>query len=134
MKKISIVVLTAMMAFPVMAQKDVVATVNGRAITKKNFEEYHLQNLKYVGVRKITKETSLQDLINRELGIQKAKKSGVDKEPAVVMKQEDILFHAQISKDLENEFKKISVSDDEVKKYYTNFILKDMLCKKIIQN
>jgi parvulin-like peptidyl-prolyl isomerase len=118
MKKISLLALTAMMAFPAMAQKDVVATVNGRSITKKQFEDYHLQNLKYVGVRKITKETSLQDLVNRELGIQKAKKGGIDKDPSVVMKQEDILFHAQISKDLENEFKKISVSDDDVKKYY----------------
>ena len=57
-------------------------------------------------------------MINRELGIQKAKKTGLDKDPAVVTKQEDILYHAQISKDLENEFKKIAVSDDDVKKYY----------------
>lgn len=117
MKKIAFAFI-AMMAFPVFAQKDVVATVNGRAITKKQFEEYHLQNLKFVGQRKITKEVSLQDLINRELGIQKAKKSGLDKDPVVIAKQEDILYHAQISKDLENEFKKISVTDADLKKYY----------------
>jgi parvulin-like peptidyl-prolyl isomerase len=87
-------------------------------ITKKQFEEYHLQNLKFVGQRQITKEISLQDLINRELGIIKAKKTGTDKEAAIIAKQEDILFHAQISKDLEGQFKKITVSDDDVKKYY----------------
>jgi parvulin-like peptidyl-prolyl isomerase len=38
----------------------------------------------------------------------------------VIAKQEDILFHAQISKDLEDEFKKITVSDEDVKKYYEN--------------
>ena len=118
MKKLSILVFAAMMALPAFAQKDVVATVNGRNITKSQFEEYHLQNLKFIGQRKITKEISLQDMINRELGIQKAKKTGLDKDPAVVTKQEDILYHAQISKDLENEFKKIVVSDDDVKKYY----------------
>jgi peptidyl-prolyl cis-trans isomerase C len=118
MKKLAFIILATIMVFPAFAQKDSVATVNGRTITKKQFEEYHLQNLKFVGQRKITKEVSLQDLINRELGIQKAKKTGLDKEPTVVAKQEDILFHAQISKDLENEFKKITVSDDEVKKYY----------------
>lgn len=118
MKKLSIAVFAAMMALPVFAQKDVVATVNGKAITKKQFEEYHLQNLKFVGQRKITKEVSLQDLINRELGIQKAKKTGLDKDPTVIAKQEDILFHAQTSKDLEGELKKITVSDDDVKKYY----------------
>lgn len=119
MKKLSLAVVALTLSVQAFAQKDqVVATVNGRSITKKQFEEYHLQNLKFVGQRKITKEVSLQDLINRELGIQKAKKTGTDKDPVVVSKQEDILFHAQISKDLENEFKKISVSDDDVKKYY----------------
>lgn len=119
MKNFSFAVVALAFALPTFAQnKDVVATVNGRTITKKQFEEYHLQNLKFVGQRKITKETSLQDLINRELGIQKARKAGTDKDPVVVNKQEDILFHAQISKDLENEFKKINVTDDDVKKYY----------------
>jgi parvulin-like peptidyl-prolyl isomerase len=118
MKKLALISLATMMVLPAFAQKDVVATVNGRVITKKQFEDYHLQNLKFVGQRQITKEVSLQDLINRELGIIKAKKSGTDKDQAIVAKQEDILFHAQISKDLEGEFKKISVSDDDVKKYY----------------
>ena len=118
MKKLSFALLAVMMASSAFAQNQVVATVNGKAITKKQFEDYHLQNLKFVGQRKITKEVSLQDLINRELGIQKAKKTGLDKDPVVVAKQEDILYHAQISKDLEGEFKKITVTDEEFKKYY----------------
>src|SRR5690606_28949074 len=119
MNKLSVVVLVLSFAVPVFAQNQTVATVNGRPITKKQFEDYHLQNLKFVGQRKITKEVSLQDLINRELAIQKAKKpNGVSKDPVVISKQEDILFHAHISKDLENEFKKINVSDEDVKKYY----------------
>lgn len=120
MKNFSLAVIALTLAIPAFAQNQVVATVNGRSITKKQFEEYHLQNLKFVGQRKITKELSLQDLINRELGIQKAKKTGLDKDPGVIAKQEDILFHAQISKDLENEFKKINVTDEDVKKYYEN--------------
>jgi len=121
MKKLAIVVLATTMAIPAFAQqKDVVATVNGKEITRKQFEEYHLQNLKFVGQRKITNEVSLQDLINRELSIQKAKKTGLDKNPEVVAKQEDILFHAQTSKDLEKEFPKITVSDNDVKDYYEN--------------
>lgn len=118
MNKLILAFTAITMIAPAFAQKDVVATVNGKAITKKEFEDYHLQNLKYVGQRKITKEVSLQDLINRELGIQKAKKTGLDKDPQVIARQEDILYHAQISKDLEGEFKKITVSDEDVKKYY----------------
>ena len=121
MKKLSLALVALAIALPSFAQnKDVVATVNGTPITKKQFEEYHLQNLKFVGQRKITKEVSLQDMINRQLGIQKAKKSGVAQDPVVIAKQEDILFHAQVSKDLENEFKKINVTDEDVKKYYDN--------------
>lgn len=119
MKKITIAAIALTISISAFAQKDqVIATVNGRPITKKQFEEYHLQNLKFVGQRKINKDVSLQDLINRELGIQRAKKTGLDKDPEIIAKQEDILFHAQTSKDLENELKKITVSDEEVKKYY----------------
>jgi len=119
MKNFSLAIIALTMSIPAMAQTSpVVATVNGRTISKKQFDEYHLQNLKFVGQRKITKEVSLQDLINRELGIQKAKKTGTDKDIEVIAKQEDILFHAQISKDLENQFKNITVTDEDVKKYY----------------
>ncbi len=119
MKNLSFIVVAFAISSSVFAQTNqVITTVNGRSITKKQFEEYHLQNLKFVGQKKVTKASSLTDLINRELAIQKAKKSGVDKDPTVIARQEDILHHAQISKDLEGEFKKILVSDDELKKFY----------------
>lgn len=98
--------------------EDVVAEVNGSKITKAELEKYHQQNLRFVGQRKITKEVSLNDLINRELGIQKAKKNNLDKNPIVEEKLNDILFQAQTSKDLEDKLKKITVSDSEVKKFY----------------
>lgn len=97
---------------------DVVATVNGVKITRAQLDEYHQQNLRFVSQRKITREVSLDDLINRELGIQRARKAGLDKNPVVASKMEDVLYHAQISKDLEGELKKITVTDDEVRKYY----------------
>jgi parvulin-like peptidyl-prolyl isomerase len=118
MKKLSIALIATMLNSTAFAKKDIIATVNGKSITRKEFEDYHLQNLKFVGQRKITKQVSLQDLINRELSIQKAKKTGLDKDPSVISKQEDILYHAQVSKDLENELLKIKVSDEELKKYY----------------
>ena len=99
---------------------DPVATVNGKKITKAQLEEYHQQNLRFISQRKITREVSLDDLISRELGVQKARKTGLDKDPVVAAKMDDILYHAQISKDLEGEFKKITVTDDEVRKYYAD--------------
>lgn len=102
------------------AAQDVVATVNGQSITRKEFEEYHKQNLRFVSGRKVNREASLDDLINRQLGIQRARKTGLDKNPVVAAKMEDILYHAQISKDLEGELAKITVSDEEVQKYYAD--------------
>ena len=118
MKKLLMVLIVVMMAASAFAQDTVVATINGKQITKKQFDEYHLQNLKFVGTRKITKEVSLQDMIKRELGIQRARKTGTDKDAFVIARQEDILYHAQISKDLEKELNGIKVSDEEVKKFY----------------
>lgn len=102
------------------AANDAVATVNGKKITKAQLEEYHQQNLRFISQRKITREVSLDDLISRELGVQKARKTGLDKDPVVAAKMDDILYHAQISKDLEGELKKITVTDEEVRKYYAD--------------
>lgn len=97
----------------------VVATVNGTKILASELSDYYLQNLKFVSANKvITKESSLNDLINKIVGIEKAKKNNIDKDPAVIKKMEEILYHAQISKDLEDDLLKIKVSDEEVKKYY----------------
>lgn len=96
----------------------VVAKVNGATILKSEFEKAYKENLLFVGDKVVTKDKVLNDLINRELGIQRAKKNKLDTDPIVQGKMEDILYHAQISKDLEDELQKIVVADEEVKKYY----------------
>ncbi|MBC99726.1 MAG: hypothetical protein CME63_18420 [Halobacteriovoraceae bacterium] len=102
------------------SQEDpVVATVNGVEINKSELDKAFYQNTLYVSDKVVTKEKVLKDLMNKILGIQKAKKAGLDKDPVVKSKMEDVLYHAQISADLEGELKKIEVTDEEVKKYYS---------------
>lgn len=101
------------------AKGKTVAEVNGVKITKDYFDKIYYQNKLFVGSEKITKEKILNRLINRELGIQRAKSKKLSKDPIVKEKVEDVLYHAMVSKDLENELAKIKVSDDEVKNYYT---------------
>ncbi|MBC77289.1 MAG: hypothetical protein CME64_14860 [Halobacteriovoraceae bacterium] len=99
----------------------VVAIVNGKKIKQSTLYKYHQDNLKFVrGQKKVTLESSLDDLINRIIGIDRARSNKLHKDPVVVNKMNDILYHAQISKDLEGELKKIKVSDKEVKQYYKN--------------
>ncbi|MDC1174479.1 peptidylprolyl isomerase [Bacteriovoracaceae bacterium] len=103
------------------APKDpVVATVNGRKITLSALEKAYNQNLLFVSDKIVTKEKVLNDLINKELGVHRALKANLDDNPIVKEKLNDILYHAQISKDNEQRLKKIVVTDDDVKSYYNN--------------
>ncbi len=116
MKKLLLVLL---LSSPVYAAKDpIVAEVNGIKIKKSIFTQNLRQQRMFVGDKPVTPNTVIYDLINRELGIAKAKKNNLHNDPVVKRKMEEVLFHAQVSKDLENEFKKIKVSDSDVKKYY----------------
>lgn len=119
--KLILVIIFTLTSFSTLAnEKDpVVAQVNGKDIKRSTLYRYHNQNLKFVkSNKKVTLDSSLEDLINRIVGIDKAKKLNLHKRPEVIKKMNDIVYHAQISKDLEPELKKIKVSDSEVKSYY----------------
>lgn len=123
MMKNFILVLTIMISMTTYAQKKdaVVATVNGTPIMQSVFEQTYFQNMLYVSDQTVTKEKVLSDLINREIGIQNAKKENLQNDSVVKYKMEDVLYHAKISKDLEVEFKKLDVSEEEIKNYYRDF-------------
>ena len=120
MKWILLLTLALSSATAFSADKDpVVAEVNGKKIKKSTLYKYHSQNLNFVKAnKKVTLKNSLNDLINRIVGIDKAKKANLHKAPQVIKKMNDIVYHAQISKDLEPLLKKIKVIDSEVKTYY----------------
>lgn len=97
---------------------DVVAIVNNEKILRSTFDQSYQQNKLFLSPRKVTKKKVLRDLINRKIGIQLAKKQKIDSQNDVKRKLEDVMYHAQISKDLEPLLKKIKVSDSDVKSYY----------------
>lgn len=96
----------------------VVATVNGVEIKKGQLDQAFEQNLMFVSDKIVTKEKVLYDIINREVGIKKAKEAKLQDDPIVKAKMEDVLFHAQISKDLEKKLQGIQVTDKEAQDYY----------------
>ena len=95
-----------------------IAVVNGKNITFGELESAYIQRLIVVTTQEVTRKKVLTDLINRKLGIEKAKKNQIEKNTVIKEKIEDILFHAQISKDLEKNLKKIQVKENDIKKYY----------------
>lgn len=114
--KNTLIVIFVLFSFSLMAQN--VAVVNGDPITNEELETYYQQSQLYSTNKVVTKKSALDDLINRKLTIQKAKKSNLDKDPLVRKKMNDILSHAQISKDLEGFTGKIRVTTRDVKNYY----------------
>lgn len=119
MSKLAILFILCMSMNSALAKDKVVATVNGKEIHLEQLKDYYKKNLLTSQSRIITMESSLQELINRELGIEKAKKNKLAEDPIVAKKIDDLLFHAQTSKDLGGSFKKIPrISDDQVKTYY----------------
>lgn len=97
----------------------VVANVNGKEIKKSTLLSYHQQNLNYVqNTRKITLENSLNDLIDRIIGIEAAKKKKIHKRAEVIKKMNDVVYHAYISDSLTPLLRKIRISDNEIEKYY----------------
>ncbi len=117
--KSGIILTFLMLSLTAVAAKDpVIATVNGTKILKSLFDQEFRQNLLFVSDKPVTKEKVLNDIINRELGIRKAKKAKLDNDPVVRRKMEEVLYHAQISMDLEGKLAEIKVSDSEVESYY----------------
>ncbi len=102
-------------------KRPVVAEINGEPIFRDIFEQEWKQQSLFVGNEKLSQKKVLNTLIDRQIGIQKALKNQLDKNEVVLRKMQDVLFHAQVSKDLEDKFKTIKVTDADVKDYYTNF-------------
>lgn len=96
----------------------IVAMVNGIEIRYQNFLQEYRQQKMVIGDKSVTKKTVLNHLINRALGIQTAKKAGLDQNPIVKQKMNEVLFHAQVSKDIEPLLLNLRVSDKELRKYY----------------
>lgn len=121
MKKLNLLMIaTALLSFTASAQTvdPVVAIVNGVEIKRNQLNQAFEQNLMFVSDKVVTKEKVLNDIISREIGIKKAKEAKLNEDPVVKAKMEDVLFHAQISKDLETKLQGIQVSDKEAQDYY----------------
>ena len=120
----ALVILTVVQLFFTTANANknpVVARVNGAKITLEELNANFNNAKLFVTDKVVTKSQVLEELINRSLGIDKARKEKLNENPLVRSKMEDVLYHAQLSKDLENEFTKITVKDEEIEQYYRKF-------------
>ncbi|HTL13032.1 MAG TPA: peptidylprolyl isomerase, partial [Bdellovibrionota bacterium] len=111
-------VATLCLASPLAHAATELARVNTKVITLEEFNDKYKENLKFFHFNKPSKESVLEDLIKRELGVQEAKKQGLDKDPEIRERMETVLYHALLEKKLGKEFEKINISDAEAQKFY----------------
>ncbi len=118
---LSLYIVTFLSPIAFAAKDPIVAEANGIKIKRSELEKTYHQNLLFVSDKVVTREKVLNDLINRALGIREAKKEGLQNDPIVKSKMEEVLYHAKISKDLEPQFKKITVTNKDIKSHYKDY-------------
>ncbi|MBI3534939.1 MAG: peptidylprolyl isomerase [Deltaproteobacteria bacterium] len=101
------------------ASQTIIARVNKTTLTLDELNKKFKESLKYYQFKAPTKETLLDDLVKRELGIQEAKRLNLDKDPDIIDRINTVLYHALIEKQLTAEFEKIQITDEEAKAFYT---------------
>jgi len=87
-------------------------------ITLEDFNKRYQDSVKFFQLRAPSKKAVLEDLIKREMGVQEAMKTGLDKDPEIIERVNTVLYNALLEKKLTSEFEKIHISDDEAKNFY----------------
>ncbi len=95
-----------------------VAEINGKKITRDEFDRRYKENIQFFSQSAPTKENVLNDIINFELAVQEAKNLGIDKEPAIQERMNTVLYQAVVERQLAGQFKSVvDVSEKEAKDY-----------------
>jgi parvulin-like peptidyl-prolyl isomerase len=94
------------------------ARINKTVISLEDFNKKYHESLRFFQLKQPTKGDILQELIKRELGIQEAKRMGLDRDPEVIDRMNTVLYHSLLEKKLTKDFEGIHISDEEAKSYY----------------
>lgn len=94
------------------------AKVNSSVITLESFNSKYQENLKFFRYKIPTKKNVLEEMINRDVGVQEAKKLGLDRDPEVIERINTVLYHSLLDKKLASKFDSIQVSNEELENYY----------------
>ena len=96
-----------------------VARINGAVISLQDFEKRYKEHLKFFQFTAPTRKAVLDEIIKKEIGVQEAKKMGLDHDPEVIDRMNTVLYQSYLDKKLSREFENIQVTDDEAKSFYS---------------
>lgn len=99
---------------------DVVATVGNKKITLEEFNKKYAEVTSQVLINPPSKKVFLEDLVRFEMGVQEAKKRGLEKDPIVQDRINQELYKGMLEKELGAKVQESKVSDAEMKAWYAN--------------
>ena len=98
----------------------VVASVGSKKITLGEFNKRYKEVTSQVLVNPPTKELFLEELVRYELGVQEARKRGFEKDPIVQDRINQEMYKAFLEKELGKKVEESTVTDAEMKSWYTD--------------
>ena len=119
MKLLKGVVLSSMLTISSLISAEVLATVNGKAISKEDVNTIlKAQRLTFDKLPKEQQKRLLDKLIERELLVEVAKKAGIEKDPEYVKALNNYKKDLAIKVWMDKIYKRTLISDSEANKYY----------------
>ncbi len=120
MKRILLVCFLFITSFS-FAQKDsdVVATVGSKKITLGEFNKKYKDITSQVLSNAPSKKVFLEDLVRYEMGLQEAKKRGLEKDAIVQDQMNQAMYKGLLEKELGQKVQEAKVSDEEMKAWYS---------------
>lgn len=97
---------------------DVVATVGSKKITLDEFNRKYKEVTSQVLSNPPSKKVFLEDLVRYEVGVQEARKRGLDKDPIVLDRFNQEMYKAFLEKELGTKVEESKVSEAEMKAWY----------------
>ncbi len=99
---------------------EVVATVGNKKITLEEFNRKYKEVTSQVLVNAPSRKVFLEDLVRYEVGVQEAKKRGLEKDPIVQDRMNQELYKGLLEKELGPKVQESKVSDAEMRAWYQN--------------
>ncbi|MCC6278227.1 MAG: peptidylprolyl isomerase [Oligoflexia bacterium] len=97
---------------------EIVATINGRAITVEEFNRRYAEVKKSVPLNPPTKKAFLEDLVRFEMGVQEAERRKLDQTPIVAERIRQQLYVGLIETELKAKIDAIQITESEMRDYY----------------
>lgn len=95
------------------------ARVNGKVITLEEFNKKYQALLPLYQAKTPSRQTVLEDLIKREVGVQEARRLKLDQDPEVQDEVNAVLYQALLKKQLTKDLEKIQITDTDARASYT---------------